>query len=69
MNELINIFPNGQELYNTNANFNSILNYIYQGLDLYSAISIFAEENENMHKLVKELIDNMPMQPIMFKEG
>lgn len=68
MNDLINKFPNGQELYNTNAIFNSIVKSIYQGLDLYSAISIFAEINETQQEVIKDLLEKMPIQPIMFKE-
>ena len=68
MIELIDRFPNGQELYNTNAVFNRLVNCIHQGMNLYQAISIFAEQNEDLHNLVKELIEKMPIQPIIVTE-
>ena len=68
MNDLINKFPNGQELYNTNVVFSSIVNSIYQGLDIYSAISIFAEINGKQQNIMRDLIEKMPMQPILLKE-
>jgi len=66
MKELIDKFPNGQELYNTNAIFNSVVNSIYKGLDLYSAISIIAEINVKQQKIIEELVMKMPMQPIIY---
>ena len=69
MQELINKFPNGQELYNTNAVFNKIVNYIaLERMSLYEAISNFAEQNEKQQIFIKELIEKMPMQPIILKE-
>lgn len=56
MNDLIDKFPKGQELYNTNSDFNRIVNYIYQGASLYEAISIFAEINKNQQEVIKDLI-------------
>ena len=68
MQELINKFPNGQELYNTNSTFNFIIHHINNGMSLYEAISNFAEQNEKQQIFIKELIEKMPMQPIILKE-
>lgn len=69
MNDLINKFPNGQELYNTNTVFYNIVNSIYRGLDLYSAISIFAEQNTKQQEIVKDLIKLMPSAHIILKQN
>lgn len=66
MKELIDKFPNGQELYNTNAVFNRLVNHIHRGMSLYEAISIFAEQNQEQQKIMENLVRKMPMQPIMY---
>lgn len=68
MNDLINKFPNGQELYNTNTTFNFIIHHISHGMSLYEAIAIFAEQNQEQQKMMEDMIRTMPMQPIVFKE-
>lgn len=66
MKELIDKFPNGQELYNTNAVFNRLVNNIHRGMSLYEAISIFAEQNENQQKVMQDLIMKVAMPPVMY---
>lgn len=66
MKELIDKFPNGQELYNTNAMFNKLVKHIYHGMSLYEAVSILAEQNEKQQEIMKNLINLMPIQPIMY---
>lgn len=68
MKELIDKFPNGQELYDNNATFNFIIHHINHGMSLYEAVSIFAEQNEKQQEIMKYLIMKMPMQPVILKE-
>ena len=68
MNDLINKFPNGQELYNTNSTFNYLVNSIYRGASLYEAISILAKINNNQQEVIEDLIKITSMRPIIFKE-
>lgn len=63
MNELINKFPNGQELFETNVTFNKIVHAIHEGLSLYDAISVFAEQNKKQWDTINEIIEKLPMQP------
>lgn len=66
MKDLIDKFPNGQELYNTNAVFNRLVNHIHRGMSLYEAISIFAEQNDKQYEQIKKLINVLPIHPIMY---
>lgn len=68
MNDLINKFPNGQELYNTNSTFNFIIHHINNGMSLYEAISILVKINNNQQEVIEDLINIAPMQPIILKE-
>jgi len=68
MNDLINKFPNGQELYNNNATFNYLVNSIYRGASLYEAISVLVEINISQQKMMEEMYMKMPVSPIIFKE-
>lgn len=68
MNELISKFPNGQKLFETNATFNNIVRAIYEGLSLYDAISVFAEQNQKQWETIKEIIEKLPTQPKIIKE-
>lgn len=66
MRELIDKFPNWKELYEESAVFNKLLHCMYhQDMSLYEAISIFAEQNLEHQKVIRNLIDKMPIQPIM----
>ncbi len=67
MKDLINKFPNGQELYNESAVFNRLINCIYRGMSLHEALSIFAEQSLEQQKTIENLIERIPMQPIMFQ--
>lgn len=66
MKELIDKFPNGQELYNTNAVFNKLIQCINNGMSLHEAVSILAKQNNNQQKLMEDLIMKSPVSPIIY---
>lgn len=67
MKELIDKFPNGKKLYEESPVFNRIVHCIYHGMSLHEALSIFAKQNLEQQKAIRNLIDKMPMQPIIIQ--
>lgn len=66
MKDLIDKFPNGQELFERSAAFNKIINCVYRGMSLYEAVSFFAQINLEQQEMIVRLIERMPMQPIIY---
>lgn len=66
MKELIDKFPNGQKLFETSSSFNKIVHCVYRGMNLYEAVSFFAQQNLEQQEMMKKLIERMPMQPIIY---
>lgn len=67
MKKLIDRFPNGKELYEESPVFNRLVHCIYHGMSLYEALSIFAEQNLEQQKAIRNLIDKIPTQPIIIQ--
>lgn len=61
MQELINKFPNGQELFETSTAFNKIVHCVYRGMSLYGAVSFFAQQNLEQQEMIYELIKTVPI--------
>lgn len=66
MKDLIDKFPNGQELFETSPAFNKIVHCVYRGMSLYEAISFFAQQNLEQQEMIEKLIKMSPMQPIIY---
>jgi len=68
MKELIDKFPNGQELFEISASFNKIVHCVYGGMNLYEAVSFFAQQNLEQQEMIVRLIEGtpVPIQPIIY---
>lgn len=66
MQELIDKFPNGRELFETSVAFNKIVHCVYRGMSLYEAVSFLAQGNLEQYKLIIDLIEKSPIRPIIY---
>ena len=63
MEELINRFPNGLEYYNNNALFNRLIQCIYNGMSIETALIECIKYTEKQNKQIIKIVENQPPPP------
>jgi hypothetical protein len=65
MQEIINSFKNGEELFITNPTFNKIVYALAHGMTEHQAIEHLIEINESVMDRMKELLDTLPVAHVL----
>jgi len=60
MQDLIDRFPNGKELYNENAIFNNLIHCIQNGMPIETAFVELIKVIDSQQKQMYKLIENQP---------